>query len=150
MIATPTILGRYKASDYPNIKFIAVAGEPCPDKLADEWSEEATFYNSCGPTEITIVNTMHDHIPGGPNNIGKPTPNNIVYVLDENMERVPIGQPGVMWAAGAGISKGYINLPEKTAERYVQGSDGYVSSPKCGTIGFSALRVLWFSACRLQ
>lgn len=124
VIATPTILGRYKASDYPNVKYVAVAGEPCPDKLADEWGAEATFYNSCGPTEITIVNTMHDHIPGGPNNIGKPTPNNIVYVLDENMQRVPIGQPGTMWAAGAGISAGYINLPDLTAKRYVQGEDG--------------------------
>jgi non-ribosomal peptide synthetase component F len=128
VIATPTVLGRYKASDYPNVKYVAVAGEPCPDKLADEWAENATFYNSCGPTEITIVNTMHDHIPGGPNNIGKPTPNNIVYVLDENMNRVEIGEKGTMWASGAGITAGYINLPEKTAERYVQGEDGYVES----------------------
>ena len=34
------------------------------------------------------------------------------------MQPVPIGEPGVMWAGGSGISMGYIGLPEKTAERY--------------------------------
>lgn len=51
-------------------------------------------------------------------NIGKPTPNNNVYVLDEDMKPVPIGEPGVMWAGGAGITRGYVDLPDKTAERY--------------------------------
>ena len=31
---------------------------------------------------------------------------------------VPIGEAGVMWAGGAGISRGYVNLPDKTADRY--------------------------------
>ena len=34
------------------------------------------------------------------------------------MRPVPMGESGLMWAGGAGISKGYINLPEKTEERY--------------------------------
>lgn len=51
-------------------------------------------------------------------NIGKPTPNNNVYVLDEDMKPVPIGELGVMWAGGAGITRGYVDLPDKTAERY--------------------------------
>lgn len=50
--------------------------------------------------------------------IGRPTPNNTVYILDDNMKPVPIGMQGVMWAGGAGITRGYVNLPEKTDERY--------------------------------
>lgn len=50
--------------------------------------------------------------------IGKPTPNNHVYVLDEDMQPLPIGQAGIMWAGGAGVTRGYVNLPEKTAEKY--------------------------------
>lgn len=69
--------------------------------------------------QITIVNTVQPHILGNAVSIGQPTPNNTVYVLDENMEPVPIGQTGVMWAGGAGITRGYINLLEKTAERYM-------------------------------
>ncbi|THH27306.1 hypothetical protein EUX98_g6881 [Antrodiella citrinella] len=104
--------------DYPNIKAVATAGEPCPQSLADSWSRTAHFYNSCGPTEITIINTAQLHTLGEDLSIGSPTPNNNVYILDEDMKPVPIGQPGVMWAGGAGISRGYVNLPEKTAERY--------------------------------
>ena len=50
--------------------------------------------------------------------IGTPTPNNTVYILDEDMMPVAIGEIGIMWAGGAGITRGYVNLPEKTAERY--------------------------------
>ncbi|PPQ69605.1 hypothetical protein CVT24_001361 [Panaeolus cyanescens] len=120
VVATPSMLVPHKPDDYPTIKTIAVAGEPCPKSLADDWSSRGvTFYNSCGPTEITIVNTMQDHKAGEFLTIGAPTPNNTVYVLDENMKPVSIGEVGVMWAGGKGITRGYLNLPEKTAERYV-------------------------------
>lgn len=69
--------------------------------------------------QITIVNTVQPHVKGTPLSIGRPTPNNNVYVLDENMNPLPIGEVGIMWAGGAGITRGYLNLPEKTAERYV-------------------------------
>lgn len=51
--------------------------------------------------------------------IGKPTPNNNVYILNEDGAPVAIGEPGVMWAGGLGVSRGYVKLPEKTAERYL-------------------------------
>ncbi|KAL5524650.1 hypothetical protein ACEPAF_9790 [Sanghuangporus sanghuang] len=118
IIATPSILAPHDPSEYPNVKYVATAGEACPQALADKWGRSAQFFNCCGPTEITIVNTVHPHIPGTPLSIGRPTPNNTVYVLGENMEPLPIGQPGIMWAGGAGISKGYLNLPQKTSEGY--------------------------------
>lgn len=108
--------------------------------LADRWGKTAQFFNSCGPTEvcgstsgasefrsarqlmdsaqITIVNTVHPHVPGKALSIGKPTPNNTIYILDEEMRPVPIGQQGIMWAGGGGITRGYLNLPDKTSERY--------------------------------
>lgn len=62
---------------------------------------------------------MHRHQPGQALTIGKPTPNNNVYILDESLRPVSAGQSGVMWAGGWGVSRGYIGLPEKTAERYI-------------------------------
>ncbi|KAF7416084.1 hypothetical protein PC9H_002344 [Pleurotus ostreatus] len=124
VIATPSMLFPHDPVDYPNIKVVAVAGEVCPQNLADKWASNGThFYNSCGPTEITIVNTMvpHHHVSGESLSIGKPTPNNNVYVLHrdaEDLAPVAIGQPGIMWAGGAGITRGYLNLPDKTEERY--------------------------------
>ncbi|OCH91225.1 nonribosomal peptide synthetase 12 [Obba rivulosa] len=118
VIATPSMMAPHDPIDYPNIKAVATAGEPCPAALANRWATSAHFYNSCGPTEITIVNTVRLHKADEYLTIGAPTPNNNIYVLDENMKPVPIGESGVMWAGGAGISRGYVNLPEKTAERY--------------------------------
>ncbi|KAF9498260.1 non-ribosomal peptide synthase [Pleurotus eryngii] len=118
VIATPSILALYDPSNFPNIKIVAVAGEPCPQSLATRWSKHATFYNCCGPTETTIVNTISRHEPGHPLTIGRPTPNNNVYILDEDMRPVPRGKTGTIWAGGAGISKGYINLPEHTGRLF--------------------------------
>ncbi|KAG5650400.1 hypothetical protein H0H81_012379 [Sphagnurus paluster] len=118
VVATPSMLAPHKPEDYPNIKVVAVAGEPCPKALADNWAKQSAFYNCCGPTEITIVNTMHLHKAGKVLGIGGPTPNNTVYVLDENAKPIAIGQMGIMWAGGAGITRGYLNLPDKTSEKY--------------------------------
>ena len=71
---------------------------------------------------------MHRHTLGTPLTIGQPTPNNNVYVLDEDLQPVPLGEVGVMWAGGAGTSAGYVNLPELTQSRYLADPfvDGYV------------------------
>jgi non-ribosomal peptide synthetase component F len=87
-------------------------------RLADEWAENTSFYNICGPTEITILNTAHLHSPGVPLSIGKPLPNTTCYILDENEQPVPIGKKGTIWVGGAGVTQGYINLPELTSNRY--------------------------------
>ncbi len=63
---------------------------------------------------------MQLHSPDRALSIGKPVPNTSVYVLDpDTTQPVPIGALGVMWAGGACVSRGYLNLPEKTGERYV-------------------------------
>ncbi|KAJ7069779.1 nonribosomal peptide synthetase 12 [Mycena amicta] len=118
VIGTPSMLAPHNVEDYPNIKTVAVAGEPCPQALADSWAKYTRFFNCCGPTEVTIVNTMQLHRCGELISIGSPTPNNTVYILDESMKVVPIGSPGMMWAGGACVSRGYLNLPNKTQERY--------------------------------
>lgn len=118
LITTPSILSKYNPPDFPNIRTITTAGEPCSQQLADKWATRCQFFNCCGPTEVTIVNTMHEHIAGRPVCIGTPTPNNSVYVLDENDLPVPVGTPGTLWAGGLGISRGYVNLPSLTDSRF--------------------------------
>ena len=119
VISTPSILSSFDADELHNVKTVAVAGEPCPRSLADQWSSFCNFYNSCGPTEVTIVNTAELHFPLKETlSIGKPTPNNTVYILNENMEPCAIGEVGEMWAGGDCVSKGYIGNEELTSERY--------------------------------
>lgn len=119
IIATPTVLTGINVERCQHIKTVAVAGEPCPVILADTWSKKCTFYNSCGPTETTIVNTMQKCLPGTSElSIGKPTPNNTVYILNEDMIPVKIGEVGIMWAGGDCVTKGYLNNPELNAKKY--------------------------------
>ncbi|KAL3426390.1 amino acid adenylation domain-containing protein [Phlyctema vagabunda] len=118
IISTPSILGSLKREEYPNIKVVAVAGEPCPKSLADEWAQQATFWNCCGPTEVTIVNTMQNHRSGAELSIGRPVPNTNVYILGEDENPVMSGQVGMMWVGGAAVSRGYLNLPQLTSARY--------------------------------
>ncbi|RGP71640.1 non-ribosomal peptide synthetase [Fusarium longipes] len=118
LICTPTILSKYHPTQFPRIKTVATAGEPTTRRLADLWAEHGTYWNCCGPTETTIVNTMHKHTVGKELSIGRPTPNNRVYILDGEGKPTPMTNVGVMWAGGLGVSRGYIGLDDKTAERY--------------------------------
>ena len=130
LISTPTILSSFDAQQCRNVKVVAVAGEPCPRPLADMWAAFCTFYNSCGPTETTIVNTAQHYVPCTETTvvstapcdevltIGKPTPNNTVYILDDEMRPCAIGQVGEMWAGGDCVSAGYLDNPRLNAERY--------------------------------
>lgn len=73
---------------------------------------------------------MQLHSPEYSLNIGKPVPNTNVYVLDpDTSEPLPIGSTGLMWVGGACVSRGYVNLPEKTAERYQ--SDPFSTRHQC-------------------
>ena len=61
---------------------------------------------------------MQKHIVGQELSIGRPTPNNRIYILDSEGKLMPMGTIGVMWAGGLGVSRGYIGLDDKTAEKY--------------------------------
>ncbi|KAG6064118.1 hypothetical protein E4U32_000538 [Claviceps aff. humidiphila group G2b] len=119
LICTPTILSKYHPKLYPKIKVVATAGEPTSQSLADLWASHTIYWNCCGPTETTIVNTMSKHVVGEPISIGRPTPNNMVYILDHDGKPVPVGVAGVMWAGGHGVTRGYVGLASKTKETYI-------------------------------
>ncbi|MBE8593379.1 amino acid adenylation domain-containing protein [Pseudomonas sp. MAFF 301449] len=118
LIATPSILSTLDPRQCPELDVVAVAGEPCSHALAEQWAAHCTFYNGCGPTETTIINTLHRHVPGALLTIGQPTANNTVYVLDEQGRACELGEMGEMWAGGAGVTAGYLNNPALTLERY--------------------------------
>ncbi|CAM1508539.1 Fc.00g053870.m01.CDS01 [Cosmosporella sp. VM-42] len=118
LICTPTILSKYHPIQFPRIRTVATAGEPTTQALADLWASHGTYWNCCGPTETTIVNTMHKHVMGEELSIGRPTANNTVYILGHDERPVPVGVSGVMWAGGHGVSRGYVGLDTKTAEKY--------------------------------
>jgi acyl-coenzyme A synthetase/AMP-(fatty) acid ligase len=83
----------------------------------------AILENQYGPTECHVVTAYR--LQAASNEwpllppIGKSIANDQVYVLDENNTPLPIGVPGALYLAGAGLARGYLNRPDLTAEKFV-------------------------------
>ena len=79
--------------------------------------------NGYGPTEATTFSCCFDATSGVPFDdsvpIGRPLANTTAYVLDRELQPVPIGVPGELYIGGDGVARGYLNEPELTAERFI-------------------------------
>jgi amino acid adenylation domain-containing protein len=111
-----------------------VGGESLPPDLAIQLRERCTeVWNMYGPTETTVWSTCWKVQPAETANpaleisIGRPIANTTVWVLDEQRQLCPIGVPGEIWIGGEGVTLGYLNRPELTAERFVR--DPYSTQP---------------------
>ena len=95
-------------------------GEGLPRKLADDILDRtAALWNMYGPTETTIWSTLAKiEVGDGVIDIGMPIANTQVYVLDETMHAVTNGA-GELYIGGRGVARGYRNLPEETAKKFV-------------------------------
>jgi amino acid adenylation domain-containing protein len=121
--ATPTAwrLVAPVAGDELTGRVLLCGGEPMPAALARRLRAlGGRVYNVYGPTETTIWSTVAelDHDPDDPVPIGVPVANTQVFVTDPRGVELPPGLPGEVCIAGAGVSAGYLNRPELTAQRF--------------------------------
>ena len=79
--------------------------------------------NGYGPTESTTFAVTHwiAHVPAHATHvpIGRPLSNSQAYVLDQNLQPVPVGALGELYLGGDGLAQGYWKRPELTAERFL-------------------------------
>jgi len=78
--------------------------------------------NNYGPTENTVVTTsglVTATAASGLPTIGRPIANTQVYLLDSQLQPVPIGARGELYISGAGLARGYLNRPELTAQCFI-------------------------------
>ena len=79
------------------------------------------LHNAYGPTECTIFTTTYQQTEFEQNApIGKPLDNLQLFIVDKDLNRLPLGAAGEMLVSGPQVSRGYLNLPEKTAQTYIQ------------------------------
>ncbi|MEY4518514.1 MAG: hypothetical protein RLZZ499_1113, partial [Cyanobacteriota bacterium] len=111
-----------------NLKAVST-GEALPRELANRLLPMVSeLWNLYGPTETTIWSTGCQVQTGAQAiNIGKPISNTQVYILDANLQPVPIGVPGELHIGGDGVTKGYLNRSELTEEKFI--SNPFSSAP---------------------
>ena len=113
---------------YPGVSQLLVGGESLTGELANRL--QATFpgamiVNAYGPTECTVDAVMNILEPGAaihaelPVPIGHPIANTEVYVLDDGLRLCLQGATGELCIGGIGLARGYRNLPELTAQRFI-------------------------------
>jgi amino acid adenylation domain-containing protein len=93
----------------------------CRDLLAGKF--EGRLFNLYGPAETTTACTAFEvtDVPEDAESvpIGRALEGYELHVLDADFRPVPRGEPGELWVGGIGVSRGYLNRPDLTAERFV-------------------------------
>ena len=112
------------------LRHLYLGGEALPGALLEELRccTRARITNMYGPTETTIWSTTQAVTDDGRGKatlpIGAPLANQSAHVLDAARRPVPLGVSGELYIGGAGVTRGYWQRPELTAERFVQTDAG--------------------------
>ncbi|MBR6452046.1 MAG: amino acid adenylation domain-containing protein [Lachnospiraceae bacterium] len=114
------------------IRVMDFGAEAFPGTLYErirEWNPDVHIMNGYGPTEATISCTMKVVENADDITIGIPNSGVWVKVIDEENKEVAPGETGELLIGGKGVGRGYINLPEKTAEVFIdwEGERAYKS-----------------------
>jgi non-ribosomal peptide synthetase-like protein len=110
---------------YPLCRYIVPAGEAFPSALVEPWTRaRRQIINTYGPTEASTDTSRQSLRPGEPITIGSPFAN-VTYVICEvdQLRPMPHGEAGELCIGGVHIARGYRNLPEETAQKFIMHPD---------------------------
>lgn len=109
---------------HSSLSHVIVAGENLDKslvKLHFEKSDSAALYNEYGPTECTVWASVAEiKSPEEKVTIGKPIDYSIIYIVNKDNQLNPVNVTGELCIAGETVSKGYLNLPKLTTEKFVK------------------------------
>ncbi len=115
----------HRLDDLRGIKQLLAGGDvlsvPHVNRVLEQFPN-CQLINGYGPTENTTFTCCYSiprHWNGRSVPIGEPISNTQVYVLDKNLEPVPIGVPGELHIGGDGLARGYLNRPELNTQKFI-------------------------------
>jgi non-ribosomal peptide synthetase-like protein len=106
---------------YPLCRYIVPAGETFPSALVEPWTlGRRQIINTYGPTEASTDTSRQSLRPGEPITIGSPLAN-VTYVIlgIDQLSPLPHGEVGELCIGGVHVARGYRNLPEQTAQKFI-------------------------------
>lgn len=125
-LITPALYKIFLGEIYENLKglkSVTVAGDSFTEELVIEHFRKLNnvkLYNEYGPTENSVCSTVYEFRPGKTKVlIGKPINNVNCYILNQKGQLNPVGAAGELCVSGVGLSNGYQNNPQLTAEKFV-------------------------------
>ncbi|WP_034263648.1 non-ribosomal peptide synthetase [Actinospica robiniae] len=105
------------------LRLVILGGEQVHGAAVARWrarfGDRIRLVNTYGPTETTIIATADDIRDEDNPPIGHPISATAVYVLDQAGSLAPLGAPGELVVAGAGVARGYLGDPDATAARFI-------------------------------
>ena len=106
---------------YPLCRYIVPAGEAFPSALVEPWTRaRRQIINTYGPTEASTDTSRQTLRSGEPITIGSPFPNVTYVILEPDQLRpLPHGEIGELCIGGVHVARGYRNLPEQTAQKFI-------------------------------
>jgi amino acid adenylation domain-containing protein len=113
-------------SEFKDLEYVVATGEALKKELVERWfavQPRIKLVNAYGLTE-TSDDTNHEIMDRAPQGervpLGRPINNVHIYVVDEQLQPVPLGAPGEIVFSGVCVGRGYINDPERTERAFLQ------------------------------
>jgi amino acid adenylation domain-containing protein len=118
---SPSVLTLVDPEGLPELQTVIAAGEACSAEIVSRWGKGRRFINAYGPTETTVCASyaVCDVDAALAPSIGQPLPNTQIYLLDAQLQPVPIGVPGELHIGGIGLAHRYLHRPELTDARFI-------------------------------
>ncbi|PIE25756.1 MAG: non-ribosomal peptide synthetase [Micrococcales bacterium] len=118
----PLAWAALEPEEQPDLEAVLTGSDRVPHELVERWAGAGKrVLNVYGSTEATADSTVHVCVAGDPipPAVGRPLANTRLYLVDADLEPVPVGVPGEICIGGAGVARGYLHRPGLTAERFV-------------------------------
>ncbi|MEM8907448.1 MAG: amino acid adenylation domain-containing protein, partial [Bacteroidota bacterium] len=119
------LLEQVKPALLASLESVSVAGEACPAALVRTHHRllpGVKLLNQYGPTEATVGSTIYITPPDFAANkvpIGRPIQGVQIYILNEDLQKVAVGEIGEIFIGGRGLARAYLNRPQLTQERFL-------------------------------